>query len=73
MLTEVEQAAAYIQRLEADRLAAIAASEEKAQEAKLIKARQEGFQEAIKLLGIERSPTSVETKQMRQNGREDAI
>ena len=63
MLTEVEQAAAYLQRLEADRLAAIAASEEKAQEAKLIKARQEGFQEAMKLLGIERSPTTIETKQ----------
>ena len=63
MLTEVEQASAYLQRLEADRLAAIAASEEKAQEAKLIKARQEGFQEAMKLLGMERSTTSVETKQ----------
>ncbi|MGC2202091.1 MAG: hypothetical protein WA633_18385 [Stellaceae bacterium] len=62
MLTGVEQAAVYLQKLEADRLAAIAASEEKAHEAKLIKARQEGFQEAMKLLGVERLPRSTKTK-----------
>ena len=51
------------QKLEQDRLAAIAASEEKAQEAKLIQARQEGFQEAMKLLGVEPSLVSAERKQ----------
>jgi DNA-binding LacI/PurR family transcriptional regulator len=55
MLASVEKAAAYLQKLEADRLSAIAASEEKAEEAKLIKARQEGFRQAMEMLGIERS------------------
>lgn len=57
MLTLVEKAAAFLEKLEADRLAAIAASEEKALEAKLIKARQEGFQQAIEFLGVGSSPT----------------
>jgi hypothetical protein len=39
--------------LEADRLAALALSEQKAEEAKLIKARQEGFQAALEILGGE--------------------
>src|SRR6266851_8965919 len=43
MLSKMEKAAAYLQELEADRLATIAVSEEKAEEAKLIKARQEGL------------------------------
>ena len=42
MSTPAEEAAAYLTRLEADRRAAIAVSEAKAEEAKLIKARQEG-------------------------------
>ena len=37
--------------LEAEREAALALSEQKAEEAKLIKARQEGFQAALELLG----------------------
>jgi hypothetical protein len=37
--------------LEADRQTALALSEQKAEEAKLIKARQEGFQAALALLG----------------------
>jgi hypothetical protein len=36
--------------LEADRRAALAVSEAKAEEAKLIKARMEGFEEALKIL-----------------------
>jgi hypothetical protein len=56
MLTLVEKAAAFLEKLEAERLAAIAASEEKALEAKLIKARQEGFQQAIEFLGVGSSP-----------------
>ena len=39
----IEQARAYLDALEADRMAALALSEQKAEEAKLIKARQEGF------------------------------
>ena len=50
MSTPAEEAAAYLTRLEADRKAAIALSEAKAQEAKLIKARQEGFEEALEIL-----------------------
>ena len=62
MLTPAEKAAAYLQKLETDRSVAIAASEEKALEAKLIKSRQEGFQEALKLLGIDLPPSSGEPK-----------
>jgi hypothetical protein len=50
MLTPREKATAYLEELEATRLAAIAASEEKAEEAKLIKARQEGFRRAMEIL-----------------------
>jgi hypothetical protein len=57
MLSLVEKTAAYLQKLEADRLAAIAASEEKAWEARLIEARLEGFRQALELLGVEPSPT----------------
>ena len=52
MSTPAEEAAAYLTRLEADRKAAIALSEAKAEEAKLIKARQEGFEEALEILGL---------------------
>jgi hypothetical protein len=44
----IEQALAYLDALEADRMAAFALSEQKAEEAKLIKARQEGFRAALK-------------------------
>ena len=52
MLAPVEKAAAYLQELEVDRLAAIAVSEEKAEEAMLIKARQEGFRQVMEMLGV---------------------
>jgi hypothetical protein len=45
----LERARAYLDTLEADRQAALTLSEQKAEEAKLIKARQEGFR-AAKLL-----------------------
>src|ERR1700730_13584515 len=45
------RARAYLAGLEADRQTALALSEQKAEEAKLIKARQEGFQAALALLG----------------------
>ena len=51
MLTPLEKALAYLDALEADRRAALTLSEEKAEEAKLIKARQEGFKAAIEMLG----------------------
>ena len=45
-----ERARTYLEALEADRLAALAVSQQKAEEAKLIKARQEGFQAALGML-----------------------
>jgi hypothetical protein len=47
----LERARVYLASLEAERKAALALSEQKAEEAKLIKARQEGFQTALELLG----------------------
>ena len=47
----IEKAHAYLAS-EADRRAALALSEEKAQEARLIKAHQEGFQAAMEMLGM---------------------
>src|SRR5258705_13012999 len=50
MEEQLKRARAYLSDLEADRQAALALSEQKAEEAKLIKARQEGFQAAIAML-----------------------
>ena len=47
----LQPARAYRAGLEADRQTALALSEQKAEEAKLFKARQEGFQAALALLG----------------------
>ena len=69
MLAPMEKAAAYLQELEADRLAAIAVSEEKAEEAKLIKARQEGFRQAMEMLGVEPSPGVTEPEHSRPSRR----
>ena len=49
----LERARAYLDTLEADRQAALTLSEQKAEEAKLIKARQEGFRAALEMLGRE--------------------
>ena len=46
----LERARAYLAGLEAERRAALALSEQKAEEAKLIKARQEGFQIAMEIV-----------------------
>ena len=62
MSTPAEKAAAYLSRLEADRRAAIAVSEAKAEEAKLIKAQQKGFEEALELLGLQMSPDNTEAE-----------
>src|SRR5215469_4330652 len=53
MPTALEKARAYLDALEADWRAALALSEQIAEEAKLIKARQEGFEAAMKMLGGE--------------------
>lgn len=47
MQNPIERASAYLEKLQADRRAAIEISEQKAEEAKLIVARQEGFQAAM--------------------------
>jgi hypothetical protein len=46
----VEKVLAYLDALEADRKAALALSEQKAEEARLIKARQEGLRSAMEIL-----------------------
>jgi hypothetical protein len=47
----LEDAHAFLDKLEVDRRAAIAISQQKAEEAKLIQARQEGFRAAMEMLG----------------------
>jgi len=49
MPTPLDKARAYLDALEADRQAALALSEQKAEQARLIKSRQEGFQAALEL------------------------
>jgi hypothetical protein len=74
-MTELaERARAYLDALEADRRAALALSEQKAEEAKLIKARQEGFQAAMALLRQEYTDDKNEAdpeleKPVRRRGR----
>ena len=59
MPTPPEKAREYLEKLEADRLAALQVSEQKAEEAKLIKARQEGFQAAIEIFDITTSDGNI--------------
>jgi predicted transcriptional regulator len=51
MTTPLERARAYLEALEVDRRAALALSEQQAEKAKVIKARQEGFQTAMEMFG----------------------
>jgi hypothetical protein len=69
MLSLVQKAAAHIQKLEADRLSAIAASEEKAREAQLIEARLEGFRQAMELMGVEPSPILTDQRRNKRRGK----
>lgn len=55
----LERARACLSAMEADRQTALALSEQKAEEAKLIKARQEGFQAAMKILWSQTSADVV--------------
>ena len=52
MSTPTEKVTAYLLKLEADRAAALAASEEKLREAMLIKAREDGFREAMEIFHL---------------------
>jgi hypothetical protein len=51
MSAPIEKALAYLDTLEADRRTALELSEQKAEEARLIKARQEGVRTAMDMLG----------------------
>jgi predicted Rossmann fold nucleotide-binding protein DprA/Smf involved in DNA uptake len=62
MSTPMEEAAVYLLKLETDRAAALAASEEKVREAMLIKAREEGFREAMVIFGLTGTPPDAETE-----------
>lgn len=53
---------AYFEKLEAERCAALAMSKDKAEEAKLIEARQQGFQEALELLGVQTADAESELR-----------
>ena len=53
----MERAAAYLSKLKADRMAAMELSKEKELEAMLIKAREEGFREAMEIIGSNITPT----------------
>ena len=69
MSTVLEKAREYLDTLEAGRQAALALSVQKAEEAKLIKARQEGFQAAMALLAGEISSTGAGSER-KEPGRE---
>ena len=60
MSTPTEKATAYLLKLEADRVAALAASEEKLRDATLIKAREDGFREAMEIFGLAITPNDLE-------------
>ena len=52
----MEKATVYLSKLEADRMAAMELSKEKELEAMLIKAREEGFREAMGIFGLNNTP-----------------
>ena len=66
MPNPMEKATAYLCKLKADRMAAMELSKEKELEAMLIKAREEGFREAIEIFGLNSttaiSPNDIEVK-----------
>ena len=76
MTDPIAEATAYLDKLESERLAAIANSEQKAEEAKLIGARREGFPAAIELLTGATSATSCKLrsdKPSRRRPRRDIV
>jgi hypothetical protein len=76
MVDATAEASAYLDKLEAERLAAIAISEQKAEEAKLIGAQQEGFRAAMEFLTGATSANSCESqpdKSSRRRPRRDIV
>ena len=72
MSTAMEKATVFLSKLEADRMAAIAVSEEQMRKDMLIKAREEGFREAIEIFGLSiASDTEVKTSKFRRGKRRD--
>ena len=77
MPNPMEKATAYLSKLEADRIAAMAVSNEKALEAMILKAREEGFKKAMEIFGasVTSDVTSVgieeETRENRRRERRD--
>ena len=70
MSTPIAQATAYLEKLEADRLTAIELSEQKAEEAKLIAAQQEGFRAAMEIFA---SASPVDNRELQpESGRRRA-
>jgi hypothetical protein len=69
----MEKAAAYLSKLEADRMAAMALSKEKELEAMLIKAREEGFREAMEIFCSKSSYNGIkeETDEVKKRRRRD--
>jgi hypothetical protein len=70
METLVEKARAYLEGLEVERQAALALSEQKAQEAELIKARQEGFRAAMGFLAGGASVHDIRSDRVENTGAE---
>ena len=56
MPNSMEKATAYLCKLTADRMAAMELSKEKELEAMLIKAREEGFRDAMEICGLNTTP-----------------
>lgn len=69
MPTPIEKARAYLDALEADRRAALALSKQKAEEVNLIKARQEGFEAAMEMLGSKVCADNTESPDPRESAR----
>ena len=67
MRDPIAEASAYLDKLEAERLAAIAISEQKAEEAKLIAARLEGFRAALDILA-DATPVNIHELQSEKSG-----
>ena len=69
MSTPLEKALAHLDALRADRQTALALSEQKAEEAKLIKAKLEGFKTAIEMLGGKVPADNAEAPEPKDRGR----
>ena len=73
MSTAMEKATALLSKLEADRMAAIAVSEEQMREAMLIKAREEGFRDGLNIAFDFEVETSKFRREKRRNIRQMII